>query len=409
MVHTSFSAYQGKKYSDDDIEDALSEWQPWITTTKHSSEEMLINSAVDNLTQGKVIAWFQGRSEFGQRALGARSILADPRQKEVRRFINEIVKEREWYRPLAPSVLEEYAGQWFDELKDNANESPYMSITAHVKEEKISIVPAICHVDGSARLQTVSKVDEPLYHALIKQFHSKTKVPMILNTSFNRKSQPIVETPREAVKTFLSCKNSINTLFLGNWEISIKPFPLSLNSKNEEEPFEKDGMLGLYARDIYLSEITSSTTNSENPLRIRIQDGDIDDDKESAWRILPDQLHLEILLLLQQQDNDASAGGDVTNESGFYEENEAAGLTVNDLFEAISQVHDSGSDNDEDEDDTKISWNTVFKTLKWLYDENLISIEKMQDENEIIDDDVDFESLFPGTKVVDLRGVEGEL
>lgn len=116
-------------------------------------ELALIEDAATSLDEGKVIAWFQGRSEFGQRALGSRSILADPRREEVRRFVNERVKQREWWRPLAPSVLEEQATAWFD-IK-SGNSSPYMSITSSVIEEYRALVPAICHIDDSARLQVI--------------------------------------------------------------------------------------------------------------------------------------------------------------------------------------------------------------------------------------------------------------
>ena len=142
FMQTAFPAYQGKVFTPEDIEEALGEWAPWIQVQSHT-QESLVNAAVERIAAGQVVGWFQGRSEFGQRALGARSILADPRNGSLRRVINECVKEREWYRPLAPSVLDEYAGGWFEGLTDGANQSPYMSLTATVKEDKVR--SCICH------------------------------------------------------------------------------------------------------------------------------------------------------------------------------------------------------------------------------------------------------------------------
>ncbi len=144
------------------------------------------------LSEGKVIAWFQGRSEFGPRALGNRSLLADPRNPNMRDHLNFNVKHREWFRPYAPSVLAEKSKDWFDFDDD----SPYMLFTMNVKKPKK--VPAITHVDGTARIQTVRKEDNPRYYELIQEFEKITKVPMILNTSLNGNGEPILETPEDA-------------------------------------------------------------------------------------------------------------------------------------------------------------------------------------------------------------------
>lgn len=143
----SFPAYQGRLFTQEEIETVLYDMDPWITVESFENEDVLISTAVEDLANGHIIAWYQGKSEFGQRALGSRSILADPRKKEYRIIINEKIKEREWYRPLAPSVLDEYAGDWFIELENNQNASPYMSLTATVLPDKRELVPAICHVD----------------------------------------------------------------------------------------------------------------------------------------------------------------------------------------------------------------------------------------------------------------------
>jgi carbamoyltransferase len=150
------------------------------------------------LEQGKVVGWFQGGAEFGPRALGNRSIIADPRRPEMQDLVNACVKRREEFRPFAPSVLEEKAGQWFS----GCGRSPFMILIYDVLEDRRGQLPAVTHVDGTARVHTVSAAANPLYHRLISEFEKLTGVPVILNTSFNVKGEPIVTTPREAVRTF---------------------------------------------------------------------------------------------------------------------------------------------------------------------------------------------------------------
>ena len=146
----------------------------------------------------RVLGLYQGASEFGPRALGHRSILADPRQAVMREWINARVKQREWFRPLAPVVLAERAAEYFDV----PGPSPFMQFAAPVRPEMIPRVPAITHVDGSARLQTVGPDDDPLLRRLLRGFEASTGVPVLLNTSFNGKDEPIVETPFEALASF---------------------------------------------------------------------------------------------------------------------------------------------------------------------------------------------------------------
>lgn len=166
------------------------------------------------LAKGKIIGWFQGRSEFGPRALGNRSILADPRNFHNRELINHVVKNREWFRPFAPVVLEECYQDWFD----FPISSPYMLYTAQVKQpEKI---PAITHVDGSARFQTVNEKSNLHYYNLIKAFGDLTGVPVLLNTSLNGNGEPILETEDQAKRFF---ENSHLDLMIINGVISIKP------------------------------------------------------------------------------------------------------------------------------------------------------------------------------------------
>jgi carbamoyltransferase len=160
--------------------------------------EDLCASMLDLLCQSKVVALYQGRSEFGPRALGHRSILGDPRRDVVRDWINAKVKEREWFRPLAPIVLLEQAERFFDIRRP----SPFMQFAAPVLPEAAKLIPAVTHVDCTARLQTVAPDDDPLLRALLEGFAARTGIPVLLNTSFNRKEEPIVESPEEALRSF---------------------------------------------------------------------------------------------------------------------------------------------------------------------------------------------------------------
>jgi carbamoyltransferase len=150
-----------------------------------------------------VICWYRGRMEFGPRALGHRSIVADPGRADMRDRVNAMVKMREAFRPFAPAVTIEEAPRWFDVAP--GTELPYMIMNVNVRPEHRDELPAITHVDGSARLQTVSAAGNPDFHALLKAVGKRTGREMVLNTSFNVKGQAIVNTPREAVETFLGC------------------------------------------------------------------------------------------------------------------------------------------------------------------------------------------------------------
>jgi carbamoyltransferase len=163
------------------------------------------------LAAGKIVGWFQGRMEFGPRALGNRSILADARDPEMTIKVNNAVKFREWWRPFAPSLLAEAAGEYLE----SATDSPFMILTAQVKPEKRTVIPAVTHVDGSARPQTVERDVNPLYWSLIKEFRTLTRVPVVMNTSFNLRGEPIVCTPTDAIRTFFS--SGMDALILGNF------------------------------------------------------------------------------------------------------------------------------------------------------------------------------------------------
>jgi carbamoyltransferase len=185
---------------------------------------------VDALVAGKALGWFQGRMEFGQRALGARSILADPRSPTTQRTLNQKVKFRESFRPFAPSVLRDEVSDWFDLDCD----SPYMMLVADVKKdrqlaltdeeqklfgiERLNIarseIPAVTHVDYSARIQTVHRETNPRYHALLRAFKERTGCPVLVNTSFNVRGEPIVCTPEDAWRCFMG--TAIDSLAIGN-------------------------------------------------------------------------------------------------------------------------------------------------------------------------------------------------
>ena len=192
-------------------------------------EPQLIASTVGQLLNGKVVGWFQGPMEFGARALGNRSLLADPRRTDMRDIINLRIKFREKFRPFAPSILEEHVGEWFE--IDEA--TPYMEKVFPIRREKQSIIPAVTHVDGSGRLQTVSRKTNPLYHALISEFHRRTGVPIILNTSLNE-NEPIVRTPPEAISCFL--RTDMDVLVLGRHLIDRNraDFPEQFRKRVEE-------------------------------------------------------------------------------------------------------------------------------------------------------------------------------
>ncbi|TAJ99401.1 hypothetical protein EPO44_10555 [bacterium] len=194
-------AYWGEEHSPGEIEKFLKE--NGIRYQRLDNEDELLKRVVDRLQEGKVIGWFQGRFEWGPRALGNRSILADPRRPEMKDIVNTKIKFREPYRPFAPSVLVERTGEFFD-LPRPALHYParFMLYVVDVKENKREMVPAITHVDGTGRLQTVDRATAPRYYQLINLFGEATGVPVVLNTSFNLKGEPIVNTPREAFRTF---------------------------------------------------------------------------------------------------------------------------------------------------------------------------------------------------------------
>ena len=222
------SSYLGPEYKSEEIQSYIDE-----NSLPYDRLEMseLFEVAAGMLADGKVLGWFQGRMEFGPRSLGNRSIIGDARSHDMQKKMNLKIKFRESFRPFAPSVLSEKVGEWFE----MESESPYMLMVANVNKEKIrpmtdkeqqlwgidklnvvrSDIPAVTHVDYSARIQTVNKADNPTYHALITRFYEKTGCPVIVNTSFNVRGEPVVESPSDAYKCFM--RTDMDALVLGNF------------------------------------------------------------------------------------------------------------------------------------------------------------------------------------------------
>tara|TARA_A100001011_G_scaffold389389_1_gene470800 strand:+ start:759 stop:2597 length:1839 start_codon:yes stop_codon:yes gene_type:complete len=243
-------SFLGPHYSEENIEkilDILGARYEYLT------EENLINKTVEDLSKGNAIGWFQGRMEFGPRALGARSILGDPRSENMQKILNLKVKYRESFRPFAPSVLRESVNDWFDLSVD----SPYMLMVSNVKESKQkkmtdnekklfgieklnairSEIPAVTHVDYSARIQTVHLETNKKYYNLINKFKELTNCPVIINTSFNVRGEPIVNTPEEAFRCFMG--TNLDNLAIGNFYLNKKNQNRNLKN-NYKNQFELD-------------------------------------------------------------------------------------------------------------------------------------------------------------------------
>ena len=243
-------SYLGPEYSENEIKNALNKIG---ANFEIFEEDLLLNKTVSDLENGKAIGWFQGRMEFGPRALGARSILGDPRSENMQKNLNLKVKFRESFRPFAPSVLRPDLSDWFNIEED----SPYMLIVSSVKEnrktemteeqkklfgiEKLNIkrseIPAVTHVDYSARIQTVHEETNPKYYKLLNKFKEKTNCPILVNTSFNVRNEPIVNTPEDAYNCFMGTE--LDTLIIGNCYLDKKNQKKNLN-KSYADRFESD-------------------------------------------------------------------------------------------------------------------------------------------------------------------------
>lgn len=204
--HPLESGFLGPSYTDQEIETALKRFN-----LQYKKSADVCKEAAAALSEDKLIGWFQGRMEVGPRALGNRSILANPGINDIKDKLNARVKFREPFRPFAPSVLAEDVGEWFD----YDHEAPFMLFVFDVKAEKRKLVPGITHVDGSGRLQSVDAERNPRYHRLISEFKELTGIPMVINTSFNIMGEPIVNRPEDAIRCFLG--NGLDYLILGDF------------------------------------------------------------------------------------------------------------------------------------------------------------------------------------------------
>jgi carbamoyltransferase len=206
-------AYTGPEFSDAEILRELE--QSNVAFEKFSDREVTRRAAQD-IADGAVMGWFQGRMEFGPRALGNRSIVVDPRRSDMKEILNDRIKKREPFRPFAPSILEERVGDYFEQT----HPAPTMLMVYQIKPEHRATIPAVTHVDGSGRLQTVTRTSNERYYQLISDFHELTGVPVVLNTSFNE-NEPIVCTPRHAIDCFM--KTRMDVLYLGNYAVRRRP------------------------------------------------------------------------------------------------------------------------------------------------------------------------------------------
>ncbi|MEK6801329.1 MAG: carbamoyltransferase C-terminal domain-containing protein [Nitrospirota bacterium] len=212
MTHAAY----GPAYGDQDIDRALR--AAGIHTQPIADEGTLLRKTVEILTGGGVVGWFQGAMEFGPRALGSRSFLADPRKDQIRDALNVKIKKRELFRPFAPSVKEEAAADYFEVTQP----SPFMNLAVPVRQDKRAIIPAVTHIDGSARVQTVNRASNARYWNLLDRFEKETGIPVLLNTSFNIQ-EPIVCTPEQALATF--ARSGVDALVIGNYFIDRAMLP----------------------------------------------------------------------------------------------------------------------------------------------------------------------------------------
>ena len=199
-------AYTGPEYTDEEQRTAI---EAAGFTAERLDDDALFRTVAGRMAEGDVVGWFQGRMEFGPRALGNRSIVVDPRRHDMKDILNARIKHREPFRPFAPSILAEATGDWYDQDYT----SPFMVLVYKTRADKRDKIPAVNHVDDTGRLQTVEERVSPRYYRLIKAFEAETGVPVVLNTSFNE-NEPIVMTPEQAVETF--AKTKMDLLVLGN-------------------------------------------------------------------------------------------------------------------------------------------------------------------------------------------------
>jgi carbamoyltransferase len=357
---TPLSPYLGPDPTEVAIKAAIEEAAPWLEVDAVRDDDTRLDMMAQEIESGGVVAWYHGRSELGPRALGHRSILADPRKKGLVRFINEQVKKRESFRPFAPSALVEHADDWFD-LGDygvDSNKSPYMTLTAMVHEDKRSRIPAVTHVDGSSRLQTVTPEAEPLYHKLITKFFELTGVPMVLNTSFNTlPSEPIVESPKNAIRSFLCSMGSIEMLVMGDYTIKRKQANLKslLGEMNEagdtmmiEPVCPKRTGPATFETTFEAEDGAMEEESVETKTRVRMPSRPMQHEK-GAWFEVLDELEGELLSIC-----------DGTN-------------TMNDILAQYTAMDDDEEMSKERVEDTQLLLQNIVHRLVRLYEHGLIS------------------------------------
>ena len=355
-----FPPYLGPVPSESDIKAAIGEASPWLDVELIRKEDLRLKMMVEEVESGGVIAWYRSRSELGPRALGHRSILADPRKKGLVRFINEHVKNRESFRPFAPSVLSQEATKWFDlgdNVPDDANVSPFMSMTAIVHKDKRSLIPAVTHVDGSSRLQTVTKQTEPLYHKFISMFFKLTGVPMVLNTSLNTlPSEPIVETPSDAIRSFLYSMGSIEMLVLDDYVIKRKKPDLqkllgeaTKDGEIKTEPARpKRAGAASFQSSFDLQDGRTNQATLQPVTKVRMPDRPMHGNK-NEWFELLDELEGELLSICDGT------------------------ITLNEIMAQYTAMESDSSLQQEDIQEAQVLLQNIVQRLVRLYEHTLIS------------------------------------
>lgn len=364
--------YLGPMPTESEIRMAIMAAAPWLEVEAVRSEDRRLDMMAQEVDSGGVIAWYQGRSEMGPRALGHRSIIADPRTKGLVRFINQQVKKRETFRPFAPSVLAEYAYDWFEideipveydedgyALEDPGNVSPYMSMTAFVRTDKEKFIPAVTHVDGSSRLQTVTKEDEPMYHKFISKFYEITGCPMVLNTSFNTlKGEPIVETPQNAIRSFLNSMGAIEMLVMGDFIIKRKTPDLRKllgetskdgESVKTEPACPKRTGPAQFKSSFELFGDERDDDAMEPLTKVRMPDRPMHCERSNSWFELKDELEGEILSVCDGT------------------------VVLNDILAQYTAAPDDAEKSEEDIADSQALAEETIRRLVRLYEHTLIS------------------------------------
>lgn len=319
-------AYLGMVYSDEQIMGAIQKYCGNTTdrfggttmTYEKCSEKTLYKKVAKLIAEQNIVGWFQGASETGPRALGNRSILADARSFRMKDRINDSVKHREWYRPFAPSCLEEEADKYFTHSTD----SPHMLLISDVKHEWRSRLPAITHIDGTARLQTVSKKTNPRYWKLINEFKNITGIPVVLNTSFNDNAQPIVESPEDAIDCFENTQ--MDYLVMGNYIISKMDRKWYTDYVKPKDRKRRVGVVCFsYNRSEYLEKTLDSlvkTMDKRDKLFLLEQSSDVEEKKKCLELTYKAAEKIDIQIMDMPYNLGCRLGTNRVWETGFFDD-----------------------------------------------------------------------------------------